>query len=136
MKLIKLNASLNKNEIIDLITENSNVEQKEVLKEAFLTRELQFSTGMTDGIAIPHALIDTPNKELIFVQIPDKVTNWETLDDSSVDLVIAIIAPKNGEEHLKTLQKLSQKLMKKEIVEQIKNCVTIEEIKLLLDLNE
>lgn len=81
--------------------------------EGLFQREAQTSTGMIDGFAIPHTQNEAVKiPSIIILRNTDEI-EWETLDDSNVKFVLAILIPKHAEDnlHLTILSALSRKLM-------------------------
>lgn len=102
-----------------------------ILYDAFIEREKTSSTGMMDGFSIPHAKSDTINEaQILVIRNNNGLSDWETLDDSEVKLVIAILVPNKNvnETHLKVLSNVSRKLMSDENVKLIKNTDSKEDI--------
>lgn len=86
---------------------------------------------MMDGFSIPHAKSDTINKaQILVIRNNNGLSDWETLDDSEVKLVIAILVPNENvnETHLKVLSNVSKKLMSDENVKLLKNTDLKEDI--------
>ncbi len=105
LKEISLNAKL-----------NNYIEDDSILLKAFQEREAEFSTGMGNGIAIPHAAIDGIKEPFVSVLRTENV-KWESIDNKPIDTVIAIVVPKDGrKDHLKILSELSKKLVNKEVI--------------------
>lgn len=80
----------------------------------FLKREEEFSTGLQDGFAIPHAKSDFAKQiAILYVRAKDSVSEWETLDDTKVTDLFALIVPKEnaGNEHLLMISKLATSLL-------------------------
>ena len=82
--------------------------------EGLAAREAQGTTGLMDGIAIPHAksaAID--HAALVVLRMRDGV-EWETLDGGPVRLAISLLIPEGeaGTMHLKLLSKVARTLMK------------------------
>lgn len=133
---IYLNENLETKE--DVLKKLSEIAVKEgiaqdskILYNAFLEREKTSSTGMMDGFSIPHAKSDTINKtQILVIRNNNGISDWETLDDSEVNLVIAILVPKENvnETHLKVLSNVSRKLMSDENVKLLKNTKSKEDI--------
>lgn len=133
---IYLNENLETKE--DVLKKLSEIAVKEgiaqdskILYKAFLEREKTSSTGMMDGFSIPHAKSDTINKtQILVIRNNNGISDWETLDDSEVNLVIAILVPKENvnETHLKVLSNVSRKLMSDENVKLLKNTKSKEDI--------
>jgi len=77
--------------------------------EALIEREGLGPTGVGKGIALPHArLDDVQSVSGLFLRI-EKPLNFESVDRQPVDLVFALLAPKNaGVDHLKALALVSR----------------------------
>lgn len=89
----------------------------------FLKREEEFSTGLQDGFAIPHAKSDFAKKiAILYVRAKNNISGWETLDDSVVTDMFALIVPKEnaGNEHLMMISKLATSLLEDDFKAKIK----------------
>ncbi len=87
-------------------------------------REEEFSTGIKDGFAIPHAkseYVKTPT--ILFLKTKNGI-EWGTMDDKEVNYIFALLVPKENEDniHLKMISKLTVCLLEDEFKEFIKNC--------------
>lgn len=78
---------------------------------ALQEREKLGPTGMGQGVAIPHARVEgIKDIKGLFIKL-DKPIDFESIDKQPVDLIFAIVAPKNdGVDHLKALAKVSRVL--------------------------
>ncbi|WP_287899121.1 fructose PTS transporter subunit IIA [Arthrobacter sp.] len=79
-----------------------------------VAREAQGTTGLMDGIAIPHAKSPAIGRAaLVVLRLRDGV-EWETLDGAPVRLAISLLIPESeaGTTHLKLLSKVARTLMK------------------------
>ncbi|WP_182084481.1 PTS IIA-like nitrogen regulatory protein PtsN [Aureimonas sp. ME7] len=79
--------------------------------ETVVARERLGSTGIGNGIAIPHGkLVGLPRIRGVFARLA-KPIDFEALDDQPVDLVFLLIAPEgSGADHLKALSKIARLL--------------------------
>jgi PTS system nitrogen regulatory IIA component len=102
----------NPREILSGIIEklkNFNAQKKETLLQAVLEREALMSTGIENGIALPHPRVpvledgDKPFVALAFARNPP---DWSTPDGSKVRAIFLIIS-KNSGQHLKVLTKIN-----------------------------
>lgn len=87
-----------------LIADNlSNIDADQLYLQ-FLERERLGSTGIGEGIAIPHCRVSGCSKITgALLKLADKV-DFDAIDDQPVDLVFALVVPlEENEEHLKTL---------------------------------
>lgn len=105
----------------------------EAAYEGFLFRESQGATGLEDGFAIPHTRCDAVVKSgVIFVKTQQPV-EWESMDDKPVQVMIALIVPKDGSnEHIRLLAALSRMLIKKDFREALKGASSEEAVYELL----
>lgn len=101
-------------------------------------REEQSSTGLLDGIAIPHAIsADIKVPAILFIRIKEGVTDWQTIDNSQVKQVITMLVPKDGEqEHLQTLADLSGELVDEEQRKKLAACLSVDEVYDFLNQND
>ncbi|MGY3766125.1 PTS sugar transporter subunit IIA [Vagococcus vulneris] len=93
-------------------------------------REDHMTTGIGDGLAIPHGKSDAVLESTVAVARLKKPVDWDSLDDKPVEFIF-LLAIKNkdqGDEHLRILADLSGKLMDDNFVERIKQSKTEEEL--------
>ena len=108
--------------LVDYALTAGYVNSREKALQAFLNREAEFSTGLQDGFAVPHAKDDSViEATVLFAQLSQPV-DWETFDGSGVQYVFALFAPKaeGGTVHLQMLSQLATALMEEEFKKKIK----------------
>ncbi|MGL4336968.1 MAG: PTS sugar transporter subunit IIA [Turicibacter sp.] len=89
------------------------------IKDVF-TREAMSTTGIGDGVAIPHAKSAHVLVPTVVVGKSVQGIEWESLDELPVHLVFMIAVPENaGNDHLKILQKLAVGLMDDDFREEL-----------------
>ncbi|MDD5477800.1 MAG: HAD-IC family P-type ATPase [Candidatus Omnitrophica bacterium] len=116
-------------EIVDQLYKSRKIKDKKRVLESLLKREKLGSTGIGDGIAIPHARIAELKEGLIFVGISREGIDFSSIDKKPVHLVMFFLTPLvESEMHLKILSKLAVLLDNKVFVRQILNCSTNEEL--------
>lgn len=92
-------------------------------------REKLTPTGMQDGIAIPHARTPFVKKLSLALGISNKGVDFESMDGEPSKLIFMIAAPEETKkEHLDLLAEISKLTYEEELIEQIENVDTIEEI--------
>ena len=100
--------------------------------EGLYEREAEFSTGVGNGVAIPHCKSDCVREAAFTLVKLKNPVEWETLDGRPVDYVIMLAAPDTSDNvHLKMLSKLAANLMDDDFRESLKSARTVEEIKIL-----
>ncbi len=98
--------------MIDLMMKNKNIKNKEEYTKIVMQREKEGTTGIGEGIAIPHGKSDVVDKPgLSAMIIPDGV-DFESLDGQPAKLIFLIAAPNTKDNiHLEVLSRLSTLLM-------------------------
>ena len=139
---IRLNGTFkNKEEVIDklieLMTTNGNITDKEKYKKVVLKREEEGTTGIGDGIAIPHGKTDAVTKPgLSAIIVPDGV-EFNALDGKPAKILFLIAAPDTKDNvHLDVLSRLSTLLMDTEFRKSLLNAKTPEEFLMCIDRAE
>ncbi len=101
--------------------------------EALLERETHGSTGVGQGVAVPHARLEGLERMTgVFVKLESPVA-FEAVDDRPVDLLFVLLAPKDaGVEHLRALARVSRTLRHKELREQLRMARTPDAVYALL----
>ncbi len=133
IKSIALNVNVKSKEetidcFVDLMDASGKISDKEAYKKGILAREKLSTTGIGDGIAIPHAQVAAVKKPgLAAITIKDGV-DYESLDGSLVHLAFMIAAPEDGGNlHLQALAKLSTLLMNEDFRKALINASTAAE---------
>ena len=117
-------------EIISDIAAQANPEvEKEAVLSALLGREKVGSTGIGNGIALPHGRLPELTKVTAVVVTTTPAINFDAIDDKPVDIFFAILVPESQTEgHLQTLATIAGKLSQKEIIKAIRGAETKEEV--------
>jgi len=90
--------------------------------ERLLNRERMGSTGIGEGIAIPHCRLKQCEKTFgVLLQLEHPI-DFDAIDQQPVDLIFALLVPEETtDEHLKTLSMLAQKLSQADYREALRN---------------
>lgn len=117
-------------EFISLPVLNDRVSDKEAVLNAVAKRESEGSTGMGEGIAIPHAKSDKIIAPTVVFGRSESGIEWDSLDGQPVNVAFLILVPAKhqGDMHLKILQILARKLMDPAFKESLLNATTKEEV--------
>ena len=116
-KSVKLNLSSKDkqsvvNELVELVNNSGNLNDKNEYKEAILAREELSTTAIGEGVAIPHAKNKSVNKACLAAGISKEGIDYEAFDDSLSHLFFMIAAPDGANDtHLEVLSRLSTILM-------------------------
>ena len=129
---ILLNASpKSKNEaldqIVDLMVKSEKINDKEAYRKQVYAREEESTTGIGEGIAIPHGKCDAVTKPGLAAMVVKDGVDFDSLDGELVTLMFLIAAPNTEDNiHLDVLSKLSVLLMNEEFTEALRNAETVE----------
>lgn len=106
-------------------------DDKDGLLSDFLKREREYSTGLQDGFAIPHAKSAFAKEVAVFFVKCRNTFEWETLDDTDVKYLFALIVPMEnaGNEHLIMISKLATSLLEDDFREMVKSSDNAAELK-------
>ncbi|MBB2480043.1 PTS sugar transporter subunit IIA [Bacillus sp. APMAM] len=97
--------------------------------EGFMAREKLSTTGMEQGIAIPHTELDSIRKASIVILKLNEGVDWNALDGHPTNIVIAMFIPKGkGNDHLRYLSEVSKLLIHQEFIDQLHQANSSEEI--------
>ena len=116
-------------ELISEIAAPQLGQNPQALFESLLNREKMGSTGIGNGIAIPHGRLhncDTAVAVLIQCQEP---VEFDSIDNRPVDVLFALLVPdEQCKLHLKTLSSVAEKLNDKQILRQLRHAESDQEL--------
>ena len=123
--------------LVDLMDKGGSLNDKEAYKQCVLAREKEGSTGIGEGIAIPHAKTDAVKKPGLASMIVRSGVEYESLDDEPAYLFFLIAAPSGGANiHLEVLSRLSRMLMDDAFRDHLLQAKTPEEYIQIIDAAE
>lgn len=136
---IKLNGIANDktdviNQMVDLMMNNGNIIDRETYKSTVMQREKEGTTGIGEGIAIPHGKSDSVSKPGLSAMVIPNGVEFESLDGQPAKLLFLIAAPNTKDNiHLDVLSRLSTLLMDVKFREKLINAKTEEEFLKYID---
>ena len=106
----------------------------EAFKEGILAREALTSTGLGDGIAMPHSKNTAVKEATVLFAKSNKGVDYESLDGQPTDLFFMIAAPEGANDtHLAALAELSQYLMKDGFADKLRQVTSPDQVIELFD---
>lgn len=121
-------------EMIQSLVEHGYVTDFETFKEGILAREALTSTGLGDGIAMPHSKNAAVKEATVLVAKSNKGVDYESLDGQPTDLFFMIAAPEGANDtHLAALAELSQYLMKDGFADKLRQVTSADQVIELFD---
>lgn len=119
---------------VELMVRQGNITDKEQYLKAVFAREEEGTTGVGDGIAIPHGRCEGVSQPGLIAMVIPKGVDYDALDDEPVDLLFLIAAnPKSGSAHIDILSKLSGMLMNDEFTAALKSAKSPQEFLKVID---
>lgn len=124
-------------ELVNKLDRGGRLNDKEEYKKAILAREEQFSTGIGDGIAIPHAKTAAVKTPALAFGLSKEGIDYDSLDGNNAHIFFMIAASEGAHnDHLDTLSRLSSMLMNEEFRKNLMNVNSEEEVLELIDKEE
>lgn len=115
-------------QIVDLMVKSEKINDKEAYRKQVYAREEESTTGIGEGIAIPHGKCDAVTKPGLAAMVVKDGVEFDSLDGEPVTLMFLIAAPNTEDNiHLDVLSKLSVLLMNEEFTESLRNASSVEE---------
>ena len=120
--------------LVDLMDASGKISDKKLYLDAVQEREKEGTTGVGNGIAIPHGRCSGVKEPGLAAMTINGGVEYEALDAKPVDLAFLIAAPEgSGSMHLEILSKLATMLMDENFVADLKKAKTVEEFLKVID---
>ncbi|EGC27608.1 PTS fructose transporter subunit IIABC [Streptococcus sanguinis] len=121
-------------EMIQSLVDHGYVTDFDTFKEGILAREALTSTGLGDGIAMPHSKNTAVKEATVLFAKSNKGVDYESLDGQPTDLFFMIAAPEGANDtHLAALAELSQYLMKDGFADKLRQVTSPDQVIELFD---
>ena len=99
------------------------------LVDSLTKREKLGSTGIGNGIAIPHGRLAHAKKVVAVVVTTETPINFDAIDNKPVDIFIALFVPQDAcKEHLTTLQSIAKLFGNKQKAKKVRKCLSNEDL--------
>lgn len=106
----------------------SSLTEKDLLC-SLMSREKLSSTGIGNGIAIPHGRIANTESVIAVLVTTEQAIAFEAIDNKPVDIFIALFVPEDHcQEHLETLSGIAKFFSDKENCKAVRRCTTSEQL--------
>ena len=125
------------NEMVQSLVDNGVVTDFDTFKTGIMNREAQTSTGLGDGIAMPHSKNEAVKEATVLFAKSNKGVDYASLDGQPTDLFFMIAAPEGANDtHLAALAELSKYLMKPGFADKLRQASTPEQVIAAFDAEE
>lgn len=99
-------------EMVDLLSQNGQLQDRDAVLEAVLTREKTRSTGIGSGIAIPHGKCKAVRQLVMALGVTAEPIDFESVDNAPVSIVILLVSPlEQTGPHIQALAKISKLML-------------------------
>lgn len=124
-------------ELVELLGQSKDIGDPKAVLKALLERESLGSTGIGQGIAIPHGKTDRVQELVAALGVSRKGVNFDALDGEPVYIFFLLVTPKDTTgSHLKALAQISRLLRDSYFCDLIKRCQRADEIYELIKREE
>lgn len=114
------------------VFKEGGVSARDILQAA-LERERLGSTGVGQGVALPHARIDGLDRVYAVFARLDEAIDYEAVDDVPVDLAVLLVAPSDaGGAHLRALAQFSRRLRREETRDRLRTAPDAQSLYILI----
>ena len=119
---------------VALMVKSGKINNEEAYRKQVYAREEESTTGIGEGIAIPHGKCDAVSKPGLAAMVIKNGVEFDSLDGEPVTLLFLIAAPNTKDNvHLDVLSKLSVMLMDEEFTENLRNAKSVDEFLSIID---
>ena len=123
-------------ELVEILSAAGKLNDKDEYKKEILKRESQSSTGLEEGIAIPHAKTSAVKVPSIAFGLSKAGVDYDSLDGEPSKLFFMIAAPANASDtHIEVLSKLTTTLLDDDIRERLLNATSPKEVIEILSID-
>jgi PTS system nitrogen regulatory IIA component len=120
-------------EFARLLKSNNKVDNEEELIRVLLEREALGSTGIGDGVAIPHGKLPMSSEMIIAFGRSKKGVDFQAMDSRPVHLFFLLVTPEDrAGDHLKALARISRILKSPDLRDRLKTASTRQELQRLI----
>ena len=123
--------------MVQSLVDNGVVTDFDTFKAGIMNREAQTSTGLGDGIAMPHSKNEAVKEATVLFAKSNKGVDYASLDGQPTDLFFMIAAPEGANDtHLAALAELSKYLMKPGFADKLRQASTPDQVIAAFDAEE
>lgn len=120
-------------EFAELLQSTGRVRAAEEISRILLDREALGSTGIGDGVAIPHGKLRGLNEMIVALGISSRGVDFQSLDNKPVHIFFLLVTPQdNPGIHLKILSRISRILKNPDLREGLRRAVNRRELRMLV----
>lgn len=124
-------------ELVDLLSSNGRLVDRDAVLEAVMLREQTRSTGIGSGIAIPHGKCNSVKELVMAIGIAGEPIDFESVDDKPVTIIILLVSPSDQTgPHIQALARISRLMLDEESKQRLEGASSAEEVYELVSSKE
>ena len=121
-------------QVVELMVNSGKINDKEAYRKQVYAREEESTTGIGEGIAIPHGKCDAVDRPGLAAMVVKDGVDFDSLDGEPVTLIFLIAAPNTEDNvHLDVLSKLSVLMMDEDFSQALRGARSVEEFLAIID---
>ena len=121
-------------QVVALMTKSGKINDEGAYRKQVYAREEESTTGIGEGIAIPHGKCDAVDRPGLAAMVVKNGVDFDALDGEPVTLIFLIAAPNTEDNvHLDVLSKLSVLMMDEDFSDSLRNAGSVEEFLEIID---
>lgn len=116
-------------EMVDHLYRKKKIKNRAKILKAILDREQVMSTGVGDGVALPHGKAEGVSEMLVVLGIANREVDFHSMDNKPVRFIFMLIGPPDkAGPHLKALGRISELMRQREFRERLMQASTVPEV--------
>ncbi len=118
-------------EMVDFAVKNKEIskEDSEAVHTALIEREKSMSTGIGNGVAIPHCTSSRIEDVILLLTVSTNGIDFDAIDNHPVQIIILLLVPKNKlTQHIKTLANIAKIMSNKSLREELLEAKTADNV--------
>ena len=124
-------------ELVDILSENDLLLDRDVVLEAVFVREQTRSTGIGSGIAIPHGKCAGVKELVMSIGIAREPIDFDSIDQQPVSIIILLASPNDRTgPHIQALARISRLMLDEEFKSKLEKAASPEEVYDLISTKE
>ena len=125
------------NQMVDLLALNGKVHDRVTLATVILDRERLMSTGIGNGVALPHGKTNVVDRSMAALATLQTPIDFDALDDKPVSIILLLVGTEgNVGVHLRLLSRISRMVGSEQFRTSLLNAKTVENVIALLGTHE
>ncbi len=116
-------------QLIEPLVRDGTLDGSERVLEALLAREKVLSTGIGQGIAVPHAICEVIRSPQLIVGLAPDGVDYQSMDDEPVNVFFVLLSPPDrAGHHIRLLARIARLARHPEFVDALRSCETGEQV--------